>query len=89
MDAVLALKKLSEQQKLATSTANDYELRLKRERDLRSKVLAEKESLAQSLEDANQRIRELQTENEKLKLGIVQKEESVMTVLVGFRLKVE
>ncbi len=70
MDATMAFRKLQEASRKATANTNDYDLRLKREREMREQVLAEKERMGARLENTDRALKEAQTTIDRQNLAL-------------------
>ena len=84
IDNALAQRKLIDVQTKSAAACNDFELRLRREKDLREKILGEKEKQATRIEQLERRLKEIQNDNDTLHLSLSSKEDNLLSLSVRF-----
>ena len=83
IDNALAQRKLIDVQAKGAAASNDFELRLKREKDLRERIIAEKERQSAKIEQLERRLKEIQNDNDTLHLSLSSKEDNLLSLSVS------
>lgn len=66
----------------STASSNDFDLRLRRERDLRDKMIEEKERQSLRIDQLEKRLKDIQNDNDALHLTLSQKEDTILSLTV-------